>query len=377
MSDDVRQQIEEMLGMAEYMGDGPSKLAVVEEAVRLADTHGEADLAYDARQQLIHAATFAGFPEKALVAFTWCLAKHDRDDGGELPHQMLWRYKWIGNTLPEFPQITLTQIEEVFADMERRYTQHGMSLRPAHKLRCGAAMGMGDAEAAAQHHRAWQDAPQDTVTDCAACERNHRVKYLFFTGHDEGGVAHAAPIFQGRLSCAEIPHATLARVLLPLLRLGRVEEAAEHHRHGLRLVRSNRTYVSEMALHMTFLALTDNLAQAVRLVERHLLWALEKQNVARRFDFYLAARLTLARLQESGKAEAKLRLPAEFPALREDGTYQLSELLAWFDGELRDLAERFDQRNGTDRYARRIAEQEQLHGLAMAFPVATRRWKQG
>jgi hypothetical protein len=373
MSDDFTARAEELLDEASALDDGPAKVMLLEEAVRLADSSGDAELGFDVRQDLIHAATFGGYPEKALVAFTWCLAHCDRDQGGQLGHGMLWKYKWIGNALPEFPQIPLGQIHGVLDDMARRYEKAGMSLRAVHKLRCGLAMGMGDREAARAHHRAWQQAPVDSVSDCAACERNHRVKYLCFMGREAEGVTHAAPILQGRLRCAEIPHATFARILLPLVRLGRPEEAMAYHRQGLRLVTRNRSFVREVAMHMTFLALTDNLPQAVRLLEKHLGWALEKEGHSRRFDFFLAARFVLERLGAAGKSAVRLRLPPAFPPHTESGKYELAELTAWFDADLQALGERFDARNGTDWFARRIAENRALKELVAPFPMPSRR----
>jgi hypothetical protein len=372
MSEDYTPQVEGLLDEASVLEDGPAKVALLEEAVRLADAHGNSGLGYEVRQELIHAATFGGYPEKALVAFTWCLAHCDRAADGQLEHAMLWKYKWVANALPEFPHIALEQIHAVLDDMATRYQRAGMSLRAVYKLRCGLAMGMGDRETARAQHRAWQHAPADAVSDCAACERNHRVKYLFFEGKDEEGLAHAEPILQGRLRCAEIPHATLARVLLPLVRLGRVEEAMAYHRQGVRLVRRNRSFLRELGLHMIFLALTDNLAHALRLLERHLGWALEKEGEARRFDFIVAARFVLARLQAAGKTVVRLRLPPGFALQRPEGKYEVDELSAWFEADAEDLAARFDARNGTDWFAQRIRESRALKELVAPYPVPAR-----
>src|SRR6266540_2526844 len=94
MSDDYNVQVDELLYEAAGLEDGPSKIALLEEAVRLADTHGDGYRGYEVRQQLIHTATFGGYPEKALVAFTWCLAQCDREREGRLDYTMMWKYKW-------------------------------------------------------------------------------------------------------------------------------------------------------------------------------------------------------------------------------------------------------------------------------------------
>src|SRR5262249_28809340 len=160
----------------------------------------------------------------------------------------------------------------------RRYERCGRGLQPVHKLRCLLALDMQDLPEARKHYRPWKRAGRDWGSDCLACERNHEVRYLFAVRQDEKALETAGPILAGSLRCAEIPHATLALVLFPLLRQGRLAEAMAHHHKGYRLVAGNRKFVSEVGKHLTFLALTDNLARAVKLLEKHLAWALETRD---------------------------------------------------------------------------------------------------
>src|SRR4028118_2006681 len=71
------EQVRELFFQSYYLEDGDSKIMLLEEAVRLADICGDFALQYDARDYLINAATFGGAPEKALVAYSWCLAQYD------------------------------------------------------------------------------------------------------------------------------------------------------------------------------------------------------------------------------------------------------------------------------------------------------------
>ena len=64
---DWREQFKELLGRASRMKPGETKVMALEEAARLADTHGDLDLSFEARDALIDAGTFGGFPDKALV----------------------------------------------------------------------------------------------------------------------------------------------------------------------------------------------------------------------------------------------------------------------------------------------------------------------
>jgi plasmid replication initiation protein len=134
-------------------------------------------------------------------------------------------------------------------------------------------------------------------------------------------------------------------------------------------VAGNRKFVGEVGRHLTFLALTDNLARAVKLFEKHLAWALETRDLITRFDFYLAARFLLERLADAGEEAVKLRLPASFPARQEGGRYEAAALAGWFEEALAEVAGRFDARNGNDGFARRLREARGWKKWVTPFPL--------
>jgi len=97
-------------------------------------------------------------------------------------------------------------------------------------------------------------------------------------------------------------------VLLPLVRLGRQEEALRHHRRGYQLIRNNSCFVDHVAEHLLFLTLTENLDQALRLVERHYVWTETNKDMSGRFRFFRAAWFLFEILSEKGKF-VRLHLP--------------------------------------------------------------------
>jgi hypothetical protein len=369
MTNDYQSQIDALLAQAGELDDDIPKLLLLEEAVRLADTHGDTMLGFRVRQDLIHSANFGGSPEKALVAFSWCLAQLDRNPGQFDQARVLWQYKWVISDLLAFPQISLEQIHGALDDLARRYQAAGYNLRAIHKLRYRIARRTGRTGELRQHHRAWQKTPRDAASDCPACDLSHEVAHDFLLGRDQRGIDRAGPILTGNLRCATVPHNTLASVLLPLLRLGRLEEAAAYHRKGLRLIARNRSFIEDLGEHMVFLTLTDNFGSAVKLLLRHLPWALECTALDDRFEFYLAARLLLERLAEMGQKPVALRLPRTFAAWQKGGKYDPEALAGWFDREALALAAQFDRRNGNDAFTRRSDKQRALKRRATPYPI--------
>jgi hypothetical protein len=356
--------------VAETLPNGPAKVALLEEAVRLADAHQQLDEAFWLRKRLVNAANFAGYPEKALTAFTWRLAQSDRNPERFPESSLLWEYKWVLDSLADFPQIGWDAIDGAFADLQRRYERAGAPAGAVEVLALRLALARGDLAAADRLLPAVEPKPRDGFRDCPACVQDLRHGAQLRLGRWEEAVREAEPILAGRMACSCIPHETLASVLEPLLRLGRPDEAMRHHRRGYRMVSGNRSFVGAHANHLLFLTLTDNLGKAVTVFEQHFPFTWDQTNLDLVFHFHRAAGLLLDRLGDQGRDRVRLRLPAGgWPLHRADGQYAVAEVRQWLEGQVQDLAARFDRRNGTATYAGLLAERADLLRLVTPHPL--------
>ena len=124
--------IDRLIAEAERLPHGPSRIALVEEAVRIADSRNDLPKAFQCRLELVSAASSGGQPDVQLVAFSWCLSQFDRDKklfGGRATEiDLLWKYKWIAGALPAFYQISRGQIAATVEDLRRRYKADGSIL---------------------------------------------------------------------------------------------------------------------------------------------------------------------------------------------------------------------------------------------------------
>ncbi len=336
------------------MNSGLAQIAIIEEAVSLADAHHDDDLAFEARQSLVRASTFGGRPDLGIVAYSWMLAKSDEDPERFHDPQLLWRYKWIVDKAAHFPNISRAQIDELFEDMVRRYTADGSTLHAVWSNRRSVALSMGDMEAAARYNEILLKTERDHLSDCHACVQDENVWHHTLLGEDEKAVEAAKPIFKGKLSCSSVPEVTHANILLPLMRLGKHEEAAKHHKTGYRLVAWNPSYLIAQSEHLEFLALTDQFDRALTLLQRHLPLALTASSPRWQFHFYFAVRLLIDRLERVGKASIPLRMPEELKPLAPNGSLAIGEFKIWLNQELMNLANAFDTRNGNDTYSQRV-----------------------
>jgi hypothetical protein len=341
MSSDI-QQLQQRIDRMERCA---AKIALLEEAIRIADSLNDVASGFSLRQQLVAEAQFSGYPEKALVAFSWNLAQADRDPEQFDESDLLWQYKWIVGDLHWFPQISIRQIEEALTNLTLRSERNGASPRHVHSLRCQAACSLGDREMVTRTLPLWKKSPRDFLSDCMACERDSLVDAHIFLGQDRRAVQVAGPILNRTMRCGEIPHLTYARILLPLVRLNRLEEAKAYHRQGYAMVKNGEGFLVAIADHLIFMVLTRDLKGATKLFESHLLFALRTHALLRRYFFYRATIFLFRQMLKSSKSNRKFRLPNSFPLWNEKGTYDLLQVKEWFESEALALARQFDARN--------------------------------
>jgi hypothetical protein len=342
---------------------------LLEEAARIADTLADVPLGYRVREQLVDAACWSGHLDKMIVAFAWCLAQYDRDPTHHSMRSLYWRYKWVVGEAAIFPQIALGKQIELFDDMATRYTRAGISLRPVHSFRCYLEMVRGDVDEAARHYRAWIEAPRDSYSNCHACELDERVGYHAFRHDDEEAIREAEPMMTGRMRCAEVPHRTYARLLSPLLRLGRLDEAADAHRRGFHLLTPGHKMLDFAGEHVAFLALTGNHGRAVKALEQYLPFAIELRGRLDGFLFLLDALLLLDLLTAGGTMAVRMRLPKDTPVWQNEKRYDVAALRSWITREVTATAAAFDRRNGTTYTSRTIEERAARASLARPFPL--------
>ena len=362
------EQIYELVERSES-ADGAEKVALLSEAVRLADLGQDVERATYLREELFTAAFDFGMYERALAEFNTMLNacdKHADTFGADVMSRLLWLYKWVAEHAHKFPSVTKQQIDGMFADMARRYEEAGLSMRAIYSLRCRAALEMGDIAGGKKDFKRWIDAEEDGSEDCAACEMNSYVEFLLWSGETEASIDKAKPILAGKMRCSEVPGITQSLLLVPMLTHGRAADAAKSHKASYKQMRENRKFIGYAGQHLQYLALINDFTPAVKLLESRLAWALETRNGQDKLQFLLGARLLLARLAAARRKTIKLLLPPTFEHVREDGQYDTAQLAEKFLAMATEIANQFDRRNGTQRYAGIVKDNDALIGFDAA-----------
>ncbi len=356
----TKEDIHQLIERAERLGRSQEGIAAAEDAVRLADALEDTALGYQARDVLMENATFGGAPEKLLVAFSWCLAQADRDPNWD-PDSMrammlLWRYKWVIANGIDFPGISRARLLQMVDDFRQRSRAAGWSERTALHLRFTVERRLGHFVAAQDWLAKVAGLSRDGLSDCLACEIDATVSFHAARGACEDAIREAAPILDGGMSCAEIPHKTHATLLECFRKTGRSEDAARSHAAGYRLVRSGRAFITQHGEHMVYLLRAGAVEKSVALLRRHLPWALEVSSGEERFRFLLAARELLRQLEANRVRSLRLRLDPARCAVAGRTTVRVAELRVWTEQVLRALAEQFDARNESAWFSQMLRE---------------------
>ncbi|ADV68340.1 hypothetical protein [Deinococcus maricopensis] len=350
------QTIDELLELAEQQTPPEAAIPFLEQAVRLADAQQDRDAAFRARVELVRAASFSGFPDKALIHFAWLIGTFDRHRAQFERHTyiVMWMYKWILAAAIDNPAFPLGRLQRLEADFERRTREYGFGAHYQAYHRLMLTKQMGDAEGAQAAFLAWRSLPRDMISDCEACEQNKVMGYYAWRGNAGAAVKLGRDIIDQGMSCHNVPTVTYANLLLPLLATGDADGARHAHREGLRLARSDRNFIETIAEHLRYLLVVGEVDAALGVWAEHLPLALGVRNRNDLFEF-LGASAALWRALE-GAGTVRVALPPAFALRRADDTYAPERLSAHFLREAATLAGLFDARNGTGRYAERLGQ---------------------
>ncbi|MEU0335302.1 tetratricopeptide repeat protein [Streptomyces sp. NPDC006193] len=306
--------------------------------------------------------------DKMFVPFARLLRMWDErpEDFDEYEaHSLHWVFKWMSAGMLDQPHIPLASVEKWLGEMEHRYRLAGYSERAVRSAEFSVAAHVGDLARAERAYAAWLAADRDRMADCHACELHAQGTWQVRCGRDDEALRLWRPVLEGEFACAHEPHAVLASSLVPLLRLGRVEEARAHHLRGLRLVRPMESMRGAYADHVEFCALTGNEARGLELLAERPAYFTDTGHPRSRLDFLAVVTLLMDRLTELGLGGQRVPGPA-------GRTWTARELAGHARAAATELAGRFDARNGTPSVGDRIRARMAARPLVERLPLGVR-----
>jgi tetratricopeptide (TPR) repeat protein len=372
-------EIWRLLNEARFEEASEAKVAALERAVEAADAVGDPALINYALNGLVDAYEFSRDSTRILVPFARLLRNFDSQPehfDAYLTRSLYWTFKWIVDKMIEQPDVPLESIEHWLEEMRRRYAEAGYSMHAPSAYEMQLAFHVGDYARVAAAIEALGEAEEDEMSDCTACQYTSLATIVYYAEEDSADAAMEMlePVLSGEHTCAHEPHYGLALSLLPLVELGRSDEARANHLRGYQMCKGKEDMVPMVALHVEFCALTGNEHRAVEILADH----------ARFYDLDLGVRdrqrlmevtvLTCRRLKALGFADNAMPGPtgiAPGPSGIAPGSsgaadpdaagtpmpdapdvqWTAATLHDWAEAERQAVCARFDARNGNDHHS--------------------------
>lgn len=320
---------------------GLRRTVTAEELAEAAETFEDPDVLITALLELMSAYEFTGEHRKAPVVFARLLKLYERHPGAFSEweaHQVHWRFKWVTTSLLQLPEMPLTSVQSWIDTMRERYEDAGHAMQPVAAMRYHVARHTGTGVPDA--YDLWATRTRTDLSDCEACELRHHALHQVAAGDDAGALDTWRPVLDATAECSEEPQVSQAHALLPLLRLGRADEARSHHLTGYRRARGRTGLQEEVGLHLEFCALSRNAGRGVEiLAENRPLFEATGAPLSR-LGFLTGAEVLLAHLVEEGHTDTAVGGPP-------GRNWTAGELLTHVRAEADRLAVAFDSRNGT------------------------------
>ncbi|MEV6836115.1 tetratricopeptide repeat protein [Streptomyces sp. NPDC051133] len=348
--------------------EGPARNARAEQLLAEAERLNIPLAVIEALGHQLKVYNYSSEKDKMFVPFARLLRLWDERPGDfdeYEAHSLHWVFKWMSAGMLDQPHVPLASVEKWLGEMEHRYRLAGYSERAVRSAEFSVATHVGDLARAERAYGAWLAADRDRMADCHACELHGQGVWQAERGRDAEALRLWGPVLEGEYTCAHEPHTVLASSLVPLLRLGRVEEARAHHLRGFRLVRPMESMRSAYADHVEFCALTGNEARGLELLAQRPAYFTDTGHPRSRLEFMAVVTLLTDRLAELGFGERQVPGPA-------GRTWTARELAAHARVEALELAGQFDLRNGTAHVGERVRARMAQRPLVDRLPLGVR-----
>lgn len=245
-----------------------SACEAAERNYRMACSGGDEQTTVEAALDYIHAAYLVpGTGMELLAPFTHVVRVMDSQPSWwsrEFTDPVLWAYKWVVRSALSTPDVALTDIGRLIDGMERRYQEHGQSLRPVVKMRMVFAEECYGSGAAAEFFGRWQAMDTTRYCDCPECEPTLLLGWYARTGQQDVAASLALDVMSGHIEaqCMDQPQEFYACAIEPLLVQGHVREASWVQRMSFRLDQ-HRPSRFNLLTHAQVLARTGNFDDAL------------------------------------------------------------------------------------------------------------------
>lgn len=339
------------------------------EIIHEGDVAGDGRLGFEARMAFLNVCgrTDTERPHEELAALLSATAyadEHPEHVDAQFGFWLLWEVKGIVEDMTRDPRFSLDQLEAVTSDYGRRLQAAGYSRNAEYGVRLQIALDLADADGVRRNLPLLLRAPRDRMSDCSGCQIDHVMTAAMLTGDVELAVREGEQMLAGtNAPCSLQPFTTQAQLLVPLTMLGRIDDAVALYARVRRRISGGTTHASPARL-----ALCEWLARIGQVRPALDLAAAWPTPTAEASPYDQLRTVTwqayaLSRAVDAGRGDA--------PFIFGDAT-TVAAAADLAESFVRDLAARFDERNGTTNISTQVAADLEAPPLAENVRITRR-----
>ncbi|PZG19269.1 YbjN domain-containing protein [Micromonospora craterilacus] len=341
------------------MPDGEARIAELERVAALAEATGDPRTTLDAWSELVETHLRGGERWRLFEPVRRCLdaAAGDLRAGAGRPAgpdgETLRRYqRYAVEALLGTPRIGLDQARSMLDGLADPAAAGADGTALVTQLRCRIADHVGDEPAARRWLGQWQAASPDPAAGCPGCLPVRQAELLAGWGDWAEALAAVEPVLDGPVRCTAQPEAALTGALLPWLRAGEADRAADAHVRAYRRHRVAPDGFGHLATHLRFCALGGHLERGLEILVEQLPRLDQPHEDLSVMEFAAAGALVCTLAADRWHDRAVRR-----PAYRQRPAAEVT--VGALGAELvtiaTELAGSFDARNGTGHHSGRMA----------------------
>lgn len=305
--------------------------------------------AFDLRYKYISESVMHDDLFKGIIMFPEFMAYYDAHSDVCEQHSLMWVFKWIIEDVFDFYQVSAEKIEEYFNEFRRRCEEYGYSLRTYYMKKMNFYYYI-DNEKARQCQKRFRSLERDELSDCAACERNNDIRMELRCGSEKKAMNMLADMLHQGISCAEVPEVTFGECVKHFTETGNIAEAEYYAEMMMPMIKGEeRNFLKEISNVLILKALTSP-NEAYDIFKRSVNIFLESKNPDMRFHFAHAAALFFDAAVKNDHKKIVIKLSPSFPLYNADNEYEPEKMRDYFADIAKDIADKFDERNGSDYY---------------------------
>ena len=333
--------------IAEYQAleHGAPRLRAIQKAYRAADEAHNDEWSFQFRYRYLNESTFECDDVDALIIFPEMIAIYDRNEelqaDDDVFQDLMWAFKLIIENSAKFHHIPLEQIDSYFEEFKRRLEAAGKSLRTYYFKREDLSELTGNLLPEEEYGK-YRDLPADELKDCNACELSHDVRIALLHEKPEKAREIGAPIFSGEMHCGEVPENTFAAWIRYDIRHAEYGDARKLAKRLWPMVRHRMDMLCEIGTLLHLYSIIDR--QSGITVFRH-----EVRNFINCRNHWMRMKFAFGAYKLFSRVEVEAFnavMPRECPFWNAEHHYETAKMRDFFYEEAKQLAEKFDARNG-------------------------------